>query len=149
MKRIAYVLFFILLTTCSKDNDPRERNPYLPDYSFDTGSQINLTLPQYNDLNFPGGSLEIYGNGIGINGFVIFNYGNGSFRAFELTDPNHALDDCSVLAVDDNDNAYCNCDDGNSYLIANGLPQEGTDGQYPLLEYFVEVNGNIIRVYNQ
>lgn len=140
------VLISLFLVACSK-NDVNNNNPFLPNYSFDTGNTINTSLPQFTDLQFSGNYI-ILGSPYGINGTVISRIGD-SFSAFELTDPNHTLQPCSKLSVPNLSTiASCNCDDGNSYEIFNGLPQEGSNGQYPLKRYFVEVSGTIIRVYN-
>jgi len=144
MKKLLVIsLIYLLLASCSK-NDVNNNNPYLPNYSFDTGDLINTVLPRYNELTLTGGKLTL--DNYGINGIVVYFSGVDYF-AFELSDPNHTLQTCSKLNVN-GIIASCSCDDGNAYDILNGLPQEGTTGQYTLKPYFVEVNGSIIRVYN-
>jgi len=136
---------FALVTSCQKNDDGDNNNNFIPDINFDTFDSINTTLPQYNDLQFPGGSIVI--NGFGYNGIVIYNTGN-TYYAFEITDPNHVPSGCSILNVEGTI-ATCNCEDGNSYSIAGGgVPFDGTTGQYSLKPYFVETNGNVIRVYS-
>ena len=145
MKNLIFsFLFCLLLLTCSKNN-VNTNNPFLPNYSFDTGNTINTALPQFSNLQFSGNYI-IMGSTYGINGFVLYNSGI-SYTAFELTDPNHSLQTCSKLDVQ-GVIASCSCEDGNSYDILTGQGQEGTNGQYLLKPYFVVVNDNIIRVYN-
>ncbi|WP_452222361.1 hypothetical protein [Lacinutrix salivirga] len=145
--RFLTILFVFILCACNKnDDDNRNRNNNLPNAVFDTGGQINLDLPQYNNLKFPGGVL-VLGN-FGLNGIIIYYEGGTNYRAYELSDPNHPLSDCSNLTVE-SAIATCSCDDGNSYQVAGlGLPVTGTTGQFGLLSYFVEFNGNNVRVYN-
>jgi len=130
--------------SCSNNDDGRLDNPNIPNFAFDTGTLININLPQFSNLQFPGNFiiLEQYG----VNGVVLYSSGT-TFSAFELSDPNHQLNTCSLLTVE-GIIATCNCDDGNSYNIVNGGQQEGTSGQYGLVPYGVEVVGNIIRVFN-
>lgn len=142
--RLFITLICLFLASCSKNN-VNNNNPFLPDYSFDTGNAINTSLPQFSNLQFPGNYI-IMGSNYGINGFVVY-YSGISYTAFELTDPNHTLQTCSKLTIQ-GVIATCGCEDGNSYDILTGQGQEGTNGQYLLKPYFVEVNGNIIRVYN-
>ena len=137
-------LICLLIVACSKSNVVRN-NPNLPNYSFDTGNLINTNLPEYSNLQFAGNHVILNSN-YGINGVVVYNSGT-SYTAFELTDPNHSIQNCSNLAVQ-GVIATCSCDDGNSYEILSGQGQEGTTGQYLLKPYFVEVSSNIIRVYN-
>ncbi|WP_274474072.1 hypothetical protein [Mangrovimonas aestuarii] len=148
MKKICAFLIGLTLTlsSCSNSDDSQKSNPYLPNYGFDTGNMINTNLPQYSQLQFPGNYVIV--NGYGINGFVLYSVGGNQFTAFDLTDPNHSLTNCSDLNIENGIFAYCNCDDGNNYDIVTGSPQEGTTGNYTLKPYFVEATDNIIRVYN-
>ena len=83
-------LFFSLLG-CGEDDDTlRQYNPYLIDPQVNT--TINLNLPQYNDLNFPGGSSIITSQGI--RGIVVYRLNEDLFTAFELSDPNHIPSEC-------------------------------------------------------
>ncbi|EGV42293.1 hypothetical protein BZARG_523 [Bizionia argentinensis JUB59] len=150
MKIIKYLSLLacitFIFTSCSKNDDNVRQNEFIPDYQFDTGSLINTNLPQYNDMEFPNNFI-ILSNTYGINGVVVFYAGGNNYSAFELTDPNHVIRDCSKLTVT-GVIATCNCDDAKSYDILTGQPQEGTTGRYGLKRYYVEKTGNIIRVYN-
>ncbi|MFC5193945.1 MULTISPECIES: hypothetical protein [Bizionia] len=148
MKYLFLLVFaFVVFTSCNKNDDDNVRqNEFLPNYTFDTGNLINTNLPQYSDMEFPN-NYVILNNNYGINGVVVFYAGGNNYNAFELSDPNHAIRDCSKLTVT-GVIATCSCDDANAYDILTGQQQEGTTGQYGLKRYFVEKSGNIIRVYN-
>jgi hypothetical protein len=134
-----------LVLSCQKNDDNDNNNNFIPEIGFDTFDSINTALPQYSNMQFPGNFIVL--NGFGYNGIVVYSKGNNLFSAFEITDPNHAPTSCSVLTVE-GITATCNCDDGNSYNIVNGAPFDGTTGQFSLKPYFVEVNGSVIRVFN-
>ena len=136
------LLFLVLFNSCSSENNERINNPYLTNTSFIL--DLNLNLPEYNSLNFPGNSYVTYN--YGINGVVIYNINNSQFTAFELSDPNHALSECSTLSVS-GIIATCNCQDGNSYNILTGEITEGS-GQYTLKPYRVRKSGNVLEVSN-
>ncbi len=138
------ILFFIfpLLFSCSEDDISQNNNPYLTNLSFNL--QLNLNLPEYNRLNFPGNSYVTYNQGI--NGVVVYNINNNQYTAFELSDPNHPLTGCSKLTVQ-GVIATCSCDDGNSYNIITGELSQGT-GQYSLKPYRLRKSGSIIEVFN-
>jgi len=129
------------LASCDPDDEIRN-NPYLNEVSFRL--DINLNLPEYNGLNFPGNSYSTYN--YGINGVVVYNVNNNQYTAFELSDPNHALSNCSRLTLE-GIIATCSCGDGNSYNILTGELSSGT-GQYSLKPYRVRKSGNMIEVYN-
>ncbi|WP_250433289.1 hypothetical protein [Hanstruepera flava] len=150
MKRfLSFVFGFCLLVSCSNDDDNNnnnQNNQFIPNIVFDTGTLINTNLPQYSDLQFPNNYVTLNSN-YGLNGVVVFYAGGNNYSAFELTDPNHEVRSCSTLEVE-GVIATCNCSEAKSYDILTGQPQQGTTGNYGLKRYFVEVNGNIIRVYN-
>ena len=145
MKCFISIFCLVLFVGCSSNNDI-VKNRYLPNYSFDTGNLINTNFPQFSQLKFPG-NFVILDKPYGINGFVLYYAGGTNYNAFEITDPNHELSTCSKLSIE-GIIATCDCDDGNSYDILNGIQREGTTGNYPLIRYNVEVQGSIIRVYN-
>ena len=136
-------LFLLILTFsgCSSDDDLRQ-NPYLPHLNFSVS--FDLSLPEYNQLNFPGNKFVT--RNYGINGIVIFNLNNDQYMAFELTDPNHVPQSCSSLTVQGTE-ATCSCDDGNKYTIITGQLIAG-EGEYSLKPYRVERAGNVLRVSN-
>ncbi|MFO8147614.1 MAG: hypothetical protein ACQEWG_09365 [Bacteroidota bacterium] len=143
IKKITFSLLFVaFLSSCTADDNERTNNPYLTNISFIL--DLNLNLPEYNSLNFPGNSYVTYN--YGINGVVVYNVNNSQFTAFELSDPNHALSECSTLSVS-GIIATCNCNDGNSYNILTGEITEGS-GQYSLKPYRVRKSGNVLEVYN-
>lgn len=143
---ILFLIFTVILSTCSKNDDDNNQsnNPNIPRAVFDTGTSINTSLPQYNQLQFPNNNVII--DAAGINGVVLHFSGN-SYSAFELSDPNHPINSCTQLSVN-GIIATCGCDDGNTYEILGGAPQQGTTGRYTLIRYSVEVSGNVIRVFN-
>ena len=142
MKRFLYLIFLIpVILSCSGDDDIRN-NPYLPDLNFSV--RFDLSLPEYNQLNFPGNSFTTYN--YGINGIVIYNLNNDQYMAFELTDPNHVIQECSVMTVKGTE-AICSCNDGNKYTIVTGQQIAG-EGQYPLKPYRVVRQGNVLEVSN-
>lgn len=140
-KFFSFLLLFILMTACSGSDDSIRNNPNLPDLNF--RFQINLNLPEYNDLQFPGNSFATYTQGI--KGVVIYNINNSQFVAFELSDPNHPPSNCSAMTVN-GVIASCSCD-SNEYNVITGQITEG-DSQYTMKPYRVQRSGNVLEVYN-
>jgi len=140
-RKIVLLLILFGMIACEADDEIRN-NPFLTDVSF--RHSINLNLPEYNNLNFPGNSYSSYNHGL--NGVVVYNINNNQYTAFELSDPNHQLSNCSRLTVQ-GIIATCSCGDGNSYNILTGELSTGT-GQYSLKPYRVRKSGNMIEVYN-
>ena len=137
MKKYFFLLLaFPMLFGCSTDK-VNNNNPYLPNYTFTI--DINMNLPAYSNLLYV--SNGVYYPGQGVRGIIIFNTGSG-YNAFDAACPNQALGTCSTMTIK-GINAVCPCD-SKEYSLFTG--QGGL--KYPLKQYRVEVNGNLLRVYN-
>ncbi len=131
------VLIVFLIWSCQKN---QINNPYLQRVSFDV--RINLDLPQYQSLNYPGSAIYI-GLG-GIKGIFVYNSGYG-YNAFEASDPNHYPNDCSTMELNGME-VTCPCEN-NRYSLSDGHLMAG-QGSYGLLPYHVSKEGNILHIYN-
>ncbi len=145
MKKIVFLMFFVLILSCSSDD--RQNNPFLPNVA--VNFQINLNLPQYNNLNFPGGIFVDRTDGRGIKGVIIYNQDGTQFFAYELSDPN--LDpslSCSTLTVEGSRaSSDCNGDE-NIYEITSFGQQIKGEGGFTLLAYRIRKDGNVLTVTN-
>ncbi|HEY4618212.1 MAG TPA: hypothetical protein VIH09_08465 [Flavobacterium sp.] len=135
-KHLLLFIVFTLFLGCS-DSSFNNKNPYIPNYTFTI--DINMNLPAYSNLQYP--SNAIYYAGVGAKGIYIFNTGSG-YNAFDAACPNQIISSCSTMTLK-GINVVCPCD-SNEYNLFTG--QGGS--QYPLKQYRVEVNGNVLRVYN-
>lgn len=137
------VIFCLVLIGCNKDDSPNDNNPNL--LSPLISVNLNLNLPQYNPLKFPGNSLVL--NSEGIRGVVIYNVNNDLYTAFELSDPNHIPNGCSKMTVNGIVVA-CPCTtDTNSYDIVTGQHQSN-ESLFPLQQYMAVRNGDNIQISN-
>lgn len=138
MKKYFFLLMaFPMLFGCTS-NSFNNNNPYLPNYTFTI--DINMNLPSYSSLMYP--SNAIYYPGQGVRGIIVFNTGS-SYTAFDAACPNQALSSCSTMTIK-GINSLCACDSA-EYSLFTG---QSAGKQYPLKQYRVEVNGNVLRVYN-
>lgn len=142
MKNILlYLSLFFLLLACSGSDDNYQNNPNLPNVN--VRFQLNLSFPEYNDLQFPGNSYAVYNHGV--KGVVIYNINNSQYVAFELSDPNHPPSSCSAMTVN-GVIASCGCDT-NKYNVITGELSEG-EGPYTMRPYRVRRSGNILEIFN-
>ena len=143
MRYLIISLFFLLAVSCSSDDTKNYNNPYLIPTTVNL--QLNLNLPQYNLLKYPGNSVTIYHQGI--KGIVVYCVNTDLYIAHELSDPNHLPNDCSTMAIE-GAIASCPCpDDDNSYDLITGQ-HTSAEEKYPMLQYRAKREGNSIRVYN-
>jgi nitrite reductase/ring-hydroxylating ferredoxin subunit len=137
-KYFLLLIAFPMLFGCSA-NSPNNNNPYLPNYSVNLN--INLNLPEYSNLKFVSNAVYIYGQGV--RGIIVFNNSGKDYSAFDAACPNQALSSCSTMTIK-GINAICACDNA-EYSLFSG---QSAGKQYPLKQYRVEVNGNMLHVYN-
>ena len=135
-KQLLLLVLFSFILGCS-DNGFNNKNPYLPNYTFTV--DINMNLPAYSNLKYV--SNAVYYSGAGVKGIYIFNTGSG-YNAFDAACPNQTLSDCSTMTLK-GINVICPCDN-QEYSLFTGQGKL----QYPLKQYRVDVNGDMLRVYN-
>lgn len=143
MKIFGTLLICFVLLSCDSDDNVNRNNPFLTDPLVNL--QLDLSLPQYNPLNFPANSVII--NAQGIKGIVVYNLDNSQYVALDLTDPNHAPSDCSRMTIEGIE-ATCPCpNENNKYNIITG--QHATQPNlYPMQRYRAVRNGNVINITN-
>lgn len=138
------LLISLLIVACGNNDDDNinDNNPYInpPPVSLN----LNLNLPEYNPLQFPGNSVVLFNQGI--RGIIVYNVNNTLYTAFDLTDPNHTPNNCSKMTVE-GIVATCPCEDENSYDIVTGQHQNNPQA-YPMLQYRSQRNGNVISISN-
>lgn len=143
MKRFfTIIVLLIVCLSCEKDNNQNNNNPYLPNYSFDI--TLNMSFPQYSNLQFPSNAVYVNAAGAGVRGLIVFNAGSGNYLAYDAACPNQPLADCSTMTIN-GINAVCACDNA-EYSLFTGL---ASGMQYPMKMYRVQViDATTIKVYN-
>ncbi|APU67872.1 hypothetical protein C723_0682 [Christiangramia flava JLT2011] len=142
MRKITLLSLLVLMLFSCSGNDDYRGNPNLADLNFSL--RLNLTLPEYNQLQYAGNSYVTYN--YGVKGIVIYNINGSQFTAFELSDPNHPASSCSGMTVN-GVIATCSCE-GNSYNIITGEPASEENLQYTMKPYRIQQSGSIIEVWN-
>lgn len=141
---LSIAIVSMLSFSCKNDDDFTGNNPNLINPLVNIS--LNLSLPEYDALKFPGGSV-LLNPPQGIRGVVVYNINNTEYSAFELSDPNHTPNSCSRMEID-GIIATCPCTtDDNEYNIVTG--QNMVDQNlFPMLRYRAVRNGNVISVSN-
>lgn len=138
------ILFGLFVFSCSKNDDKLVRNPFLPNPVVNL--KLNLNLPEYNPLRFPGNYVI---TSQGVKGIVVYCASESMYLAFDLSDPNHTPNECSRMEVN-GIIATCPCTtDDNEYNIVNlGKHTKDPDTKYSMQQYRAERNGNNILISN-
>ena len=131
-----FCLIVLMLFGCEKNINDSRCN-YLLD--LDIYYEINLSLPQYSNLNFI--SNSVYISNVGNAGIIVVNSGTG-FLVWDAADPNRPNTPCSVLTISGLE-ASSSCTDQNTYNLITGQ-SVGVALTCSLKPYRVESNGNIL-----
>ena len=144
MKRLFFTVLMLCFLSCDKsdDNNLNGNNPYVT--SPIVNLTLNLNLPEYNPLRFPGNSVVLTQQGI--KGIIIYNVNNSLYTAFDLADPNHIPNNCSKMEIE-GVIATCPCEDDNSYDIVTGQHQVNNQA-YPMFQYRIQRTGDNITITN-
>ena len=138
MKRVylLYCTLFLLIIGCVKDVNDSRCNFLL---NLDIYYEVNLNLPQYNDLNFI--SNSVYIPNVGNGGLIVVNSGTG-FLAWDAADPNQTNLPCSILSINGLE-ATSGCAEQNTYSLITGQ-SIGIALTCSLKPYRVETNGSVL-----
>lgn len=139
MKKALFLLITVMLFGCTDSGNDNNCFPFI-----NVNQTINLELPQYIDLNVPGGWAYAPG---GLQGLIVYNLNGVQFKAYDRLCPGQNISSCSQMIVDSNLRILCQCDDS-EFNILNGAPL--TEGVECFAnEYLVEnLNGSILRITN-
>ena len=139
MKKFLFLISTILILGCTSNGVENDCFPFIT-----VNESVNLDLPQFIDLQVPGGWAYTSG---GLQGFIIYNINGAQFKAFDRWCPGQTISSCSQMIVDSNLRILCQCDDS-EFNILNGAPL--TEGVNCFAnEYLVEnLNGSLLRITN-
>jgi len=139
MIKFLFLVSTILILGCTSNGVENDCFPFIT-----VNESVNLDLPQFIDLQVPGGWAYTSG---GLQGLIIYNINGVQFKAFDRLCPGQTISSCSQMIVDSNLRILCQCDDS-EFNILNGAPlTEGTNCFAN--EYLVEnLNGSLLRITN-
>ncbi len=129
--------FLLLQSSCEQNN---QNIPYVP-VNFD----LNLNLPSYNSLNYPGEHLILQG---GSKGIVVYRYTTDEFVVLDRHSTFDVTQGCNVTVESDGITLSDDNDCSNSkWLVLDGSVMQGP-ATLPLHRYRTNWNPPILHVYN-
>ncbi|GAB4383476.1 MAG: hypothetical protein Kow0075_15610 [Salibacteraceae bacterium] len=104
---------------------------------------INLNLPQYNDLNYIGGYVYLEG---GYNGILAYRVDQEKINAYDRQAPYRVQDGCQVFVESSGVSCIDTCS-GSSWLLQDGQVMEGPASN-PLKQYTTHFDGLTLTIRN-
>lgn len=142
MKKIVISLFVLIILSCSKGDDRNDNCNFLLNVGVNTS--LNLSLPQYQNLEFNLSPIYVPGEGNG--GLIVMKTVSG-YLAWDAADPNHAPTSCSILEINGIEGT-CGCEDANVYQFVTGQSVGENALPCALRNYRAELNGNNLVISN-
>ncbi len=138
MKNMFYIIIFLLsLISCSSESD------YIRDVYVNI--ELNLSLPEYSELNTIGNSIFIEG---GNKGIIIYKMGVNEYKVYDRNCSYEPSLQCSYIDSISSTISYCGCCSSAFLLDNNGLAVN-SPALLPLKMYNWSLSNNIIlRIFN-
>ncbi len=137
MKIRILALCFLLFFSCQKEENYIQNVP--------VNYNLNLTLPQYSDLQIVGNYAFIANEGV--KGIVVYRQ---DFTTYKTYDRNCSYEPSLSCAKIDSVNtpiAICNCC-GSKFLLSQNGDAIGSPAILPLKQYVNTLEGDFLRIYN-
>ena len=134
MRFCILILFFF--AACSDDND------FIQEVY--VNEQIDLSLPEYSDLNSPGSAIFVDG---GVKGLIIYNEIGGKYKVYDRNCSYEPQQSCSKIDSINSGLAYCGCCSSVFTIYNNGEPIN-SPALLPLKSYNYSLSGNVLNIYN-
>ena len=138
MKSSLYILSISLLIASCNSKDDYIKEVYV-------NILIDLSLPEYSDLQVSGNSIFIEG---GVEGIIIYHGVGDDYKVYDRNCSYEPCLACSVIDSVSSGIAYCGCCDSAFLLEQNGAPAN-SPALLPLKEYYWTLSaGGDMRISN-
>lgn len=136
MRSVIFILFFLILFSCQKEDD------YINNVIVDI--DLNLSLPEYSELQIVGNSIFING---GVKGIIVYYQGFETYKTYERSCTYEPSLNCARIDSVNSTIAICNCCDSKFLLGQEGQAIDGP-ALLPLKQYQNTLSGQILEIYN-
>ena len=137
MKSLLYLLILsLLIISCNSKDD------YIKEVYVDIN--IDLSLPEYSDLQVSGNSIFIEG---GVEGIIIYHGVGSDYTVYDRNCSYEPSLACSHIDTVNAGIAYCGCCTS-AFLISNTGEAINAPALLPLKQYHYSLEGSQMHIYN-
>ena len=137
MKQAKFLIIFLLSIFSCGDSNNYIRNVYVD-------VEIDLSLPEFSNLNTVGNSLFIEG---GNKGIIIYRHSNYEYKIYDRNCSYEPNLDCSYIDSVNSIIAFCGCCSSAFLLDQNGSAAN-SPAVLPLKEYNYSLNNTLLHIFN-
>ena len=140
MNKLTYFIWFVLLFFCACDDNFQGDQIPIADFQ---DVVINLSLPEYRDLNRDGTS--IYVNSGGLRGLILYRENASSYIVFERTCSFQPNDACANVEVHSSTLYMTDPCCGSTFNFPSGQPTSGP-ARFNLRIYEAQLAGTVLTI---
>ena len=137
MKQAKFLIIFLLSILSCGDSNNYIRNVYVD-------VEIDLSLPEFSNLNSVGNSLFIEG---GNKGIIIYRYSNYEYKIYDRNCSYEPNLECSYIDSINSIIAFCGCCSSAFLLDQNGSAAN-SPAVLPLKQYNYSLNNTLLHIFN-
>ena len=137
MKQAKFLIIFVLSIFSCGDSNNYIRNVYVD-------VEIDLSLPEFSNLNTVGNSLFIEG---GNKGIIIYRHSNYEYKIYDRNCSYEPNLECSYIDSINSIIAFCGCCSSAFLLDQNGSAAN-SPAILPLKQYNYSLNNTLLHIFN-
>lgn len=137
MKQAKFLIIFLLSIFSCGDSNNYIRNVYVD-------VEIDLSLPEFSNLNTVGNSLFIEG---GNKGIIIYRHSNYEYKIYDRNCSYEPNLECSYIDSVNSIIAFCGCCSSAFLLDQNGNAAN-SPAVLPLKQYNYSLNNTLLHIFN-
>ena len=137
MKQAKFLIIFLLSIFSCGDSNNYIRNVYVD-------VEIDLSLPEFSNLNTVGNSLFIEG---GNKGIIIYRHSNYEYKIYDRNCSYEPNLECSFIDSINSVIAFCGCCSSAFLLDQNGSAAN-SPAVLPLKQYNYSLNNTLLHIFN-
>ena len=137
MKQAKFLIIFLLSIFSCGDSNNYIRNVYVD-------VEIDLSLPEFSNLNTVGNSLFIEG---GNKGIIIYRQSNYEYKIYDRNCSYEPNLECSYIDSVNSIIAFCGCCSSAFLLDQNGSAAN-SPAVLPLKQYNYSLNNTLLHIFN-
>ena len=137
MKKIILIFFiYCIVNSCNKQEDFIQ-DVYVSEF-------VDLSLPQYSEINITGNAFFIEG---GVEGIIIFKDVGDNFKIYDRNCSYEPSSMCAKIDSISSGIAFCGCC-SSAFLISSSGEAINAPAILPLKKYSWSLSNNILHIYN-
>ena len=137
MKKVKIIFIFFVFYLCCGDSNNYIQNVYVD-------VEIDLSLPQFSELNIVGNNIFIEG---GNKGIIIYRYSNYEYKIYDRNCSFEPNLECSYIDSVNSIIALCGCCTSAFLLDQNGSAAN-SPAVLPLKQYNYTLNNTLLHIFN-